>query len=116
MAIPVESELNGSTNGKPIPIAAIATPGTSIHTAGASGFEKVWLYASNVTALDATLTVEWGGTSDPGDHLIKSYRIPAFSSPIRIADGQIIKASLVIRAFGSVGSAINITGFVIAVR
>jgi len=116
MALPIESELNGSTNGKPIPVAATATPGTTIHTASALGFEKVWLYASNVTALDATLTIEWGGTSDPGDHIVKSYRIPAFSAPIRVTDGQIIKGSLLIRAFASAGSAINLTGFVIAVR
>lgn len=116
MSIPIESELNGSTNGRPIPVAATATPGTTIHTAGASGFEKVWLYATNVTALDATLTIEWGGTSDPGDHIVKSYRIPAFSAPIRVTDGQIIKGSCLIRAFCSSGSAINITGFAIAVR
>jgi hypothetical protein len=116
MAIPIESVFSSSTSGKPIPVAATATPGTAIHAAGVSGFEKVWIYASNVTASDATLTLEWGGVADPGDHMVKSYRIPAFSQPLRITEGQIIKGSLIIRAFSSVASAINISGYVIAVR
>ena len=55
--------LSGSTNGKPIPVAATATPGTTIHTAvsGTSSFDEVYAWASNVTGSAATLTIEWGG-------------------------------------------------------
>jgi len=115
MAIPAESKLSGSTNGRPIPVVATATPGTTIHTAGATGYDKVWLFASNVTAAVATLTVEWGGVTDPGDHLVKAYSIPANSSAVPIAIGLIVQGALVVKAFSGTASAINITGFVIRV-
>src|SRR5574341_409122 len=106
--------LSGSTNGREIPVAAIATPGTLIHTAitGSVAFDEVYLWASNVTAAAATLTVEWGGTNNPGDHMVKSYSIPAFSAPIPIATGQVLNGGLAVRAFSDTASAINIGGFV----
>ena len=112
MAVFSGAVLSGSTNGRPIPVAATATPGTAIHTAGASGYEEVYLWASNVTAAAATLTVEFGGVGDPGDHLVKAYSIPANSLPIPIALGQRISGGVAIKAFSATGSAINITGYV----
>lgn len=116
MAVFSGSVLSGSTNGKPIPVAASATPGTTIHTAGATGYDEVYLWASNVTAAAATLTIEWGGVSDPGDHLVKAYQIPPNSLPVPIALGQRIAGSLVIKAFSGTGSAINISGYANQVR
>ena len=105
--------LSGSTNGKPIPVAATATPGTTIHTAVnvAGAFDEIYLWASNVTLVAATLTVEWGGTSDPGDHMVKAYPIAASSAPVPIALGQRIAGGLVIKAFSGTASALNITGY-----
>lgn len=103
--------LSGSTNGRPIPVAATATPGTTLHVVGASGWEEVFIFASNVTATPATLTVEWGGTTDPGDHLVKGYSLPANSTAIPVAVGQRLQGGVTVRAFGSVASAINITGW-----
>lgn len=104
--------LSGSTNGKPIPVAATATPGTLIHTAGAgtSGFDEVWLYVSNVTGGAATLTIEWGGVSDPGDHLVKAYSVAANSAAVPIVTGQRLNNGLEVRAFSGTASALNITG------
>ena len=116
MAVPTLTVLSSSTNGKPIPVVATATPGTNIHTAGATGYEKLWLWVSNVTAAVATLTLEWGGVTDPGDHLVKGYSIPANSGPIPIAVGQPVQGSVSIKAFSGTASAINITGYAIAVR
>jgi len=106
--------LSGSTNGKPIPVAATASAGTLIHTAvtGTSGFDEVYLWASNVTGSAATLTIEYGGVTDPGDHAVKALSIPANSEPIPILTGQNINNALVVRAFSGTASAINITGFV----
>lgn len=106
--------LSGSTNGRAIPVAATATPGTLVHTAqsGTSGFDEVYLWASNVTAAAATLTVEWGGVTDPGDHIVKSYSIPANSPPIPIVTGQVLQNGLVVRAFSGTASAINVAGYV----
>ena len=74
--------LSGSTNGRAIPVAATATPGTAIHTAvaGTASFDELYLWASNVTGSAATLTLEWGGVTDPGDHMVKQYSIPANSA------------------------------------
>jgi hypothetical protein len=106
--------LSGSTNGKSIPVVAVATAGTLIHTAiaGTASFDEVYLWVSNVTATAATLTIEWGGVTDPGNHLVKAITIPANSPPIQLVFGQILNNALVIRAFSGTASALNITGYV----
>lgn len=105
--------LSGSTSGRPIPVAATATPGTAIHTAAAGAIDKVWLSASNVTTGTATLTIEWGGVTDPGDHMVKALSIAPNSPPVEICYGQPISGGLTIRAFSGTASAINITGHVV---
>lgn len=106
--------LSGSTSGRAIPVVATATAGTLIHTAvaGAAAYDEVYLWVSNVTGSAATLTIEWGGVTDPGDHLTKAYSIPANSGPVAIAVGQVLNGGLAIRAFSGTASALNITGFV----
>lgn len=105
--------LSGSTSGRPIPVAATATPGTLIHTAvaGATAFDEVYIWASNVTGAAATLTLEWGGVTDPGDHLTKQVSIPANSPPVQIAIGQVLNGGVSVRAFSGSASAVNLTGF-----
>ena len=106
--------LSGSTSGKPIPVAATATPGTLIHTAvsGATSYDEVYIWASNVTAVAATLTVEWGGVTDPGSHMVKGYVLAANSLPTAISVGQVLNGASVVRAFSATASAINVTGYV----
>jgi len=106
--------LSGSTDGKPIPVAATATPGTLLHTAqsGSTGFDEVYLWVSNVTGSAATLTLEWGGVTDPGSHLVKALSIAANSGPTAVAVGQCLNNAAVVRAFSGTASALNITGFV----
>ena len=72
----------------------------------------MYLWAANITGVAATLTLEWGGVSDPGDHLVKAYLIAANSAPIPIAVGQTLNNAKVVKAFSATGSAINITGYV----
>lgn len=114
MGVPIALPLSGSTNGRPIPVAATATPGTTIHTAvaGATSVDEVYLFASNVTTAAATLTVEWGGVSDPGDHLVKALVIGPNSYAVPIALGQRLQGAVVVKAFSPTASAINITGWV----
>jgi len=111
MAVYSGSVLSGSTNGRPIPVVAVATPGTTIHIVSASKYEELFLFASNVTGIAATLTVEFGGVADPGDHLVKAYSIPPNSGPIPIALGQRLAGGVVVKAFSGTASAINITGY-----
>lgn len=116
MAVYTGAPLSSSTNGRPIPVAAISTPGTVIHTAGASGFDEIYIWANNVTTAAATLTLEFGGTSNPGDRLVNTFSIPPNSIPIPIALGQRLTGSVIVRAFSGTASAINITGYVNMVR
>lgn len=106
--------LSASTNGRMIPVAAVATPGTLIHmaVAGAAAWDEVYLWASNVTGAAVTLTLEWGGVGDPADHLVKSYPIPANSPPIPIVTGQVLNGGLALRAFCGTASAINVGGYI----
>jgi len=106
--------LSGSTNGKPIPVVETSTPGTVLHGAivGTTGLDEIFIWASNVTSTAATLTVEWGGVTDPGDHLVEQFSIPAYSLPIPIALGQTMNNGLSITAFSGTASAINVTGYI----
>lgn len=106
--------LSGSTSGKPIALAATATPGTLIHTAiaGSLAFDELYLWVSNVTALPASLTVEWGGVTAPGDLSMSAVPIPANSPPTLISAGMVLNAGSECRAFSSVAGALNIVGFV----
>lgn len=106
--------LSGSTNGLPVPVAATSSPGTLIHTAiaGTAAFDEVYLWASNVTGSAATLTLQWGGTTDPTNDLVTTYSIAANSAPVQIANGQVLQNGLIIKAYSGTASAINLTGFV----
>lgn len=106
--------LSGSTSGLPIPVAAIATPGTLIHTAtsSAGSTDEVYLWVSNVTGAAATITIEWGGVTDPANHICKAVSIPANSGPTSIVNGVALSGGLAIRAFSGTASALNISGHV----
>lgn len=101
--------LSGSTDGKQIKVAASATPGTTIHTANATAKDEIWLWASNPDTTDYDLTLEWGGTSNPDD--LKKVNVPA-KSVIPLVSGEILTNSLVVKAFGSTGNKVLISGFV----
>lgn len=104
--------LSGSTNGLPIPVAATATPGTLIHTAtsGTGNSDELYLWVSNVTGSAATLTIEWGGVTDPGNLITKALSIPANSGPTLVCAGISLGGGVVVRAFSGTASALNITG------
>ena len=63
--------LSGSTQGKGIKIAAIATPGTMLHTTGNSVaiLDTVWLYMTNSDTTAKKITIEWGAAAVPDDNI-----------------------------------------------
>lgn len=105
--------LSGSTNGKPIKVAATATAGTLIHTAvgSTSGADLMYLWVSNNSGSAATLTLEWGGVTDPDDLLTKGLSIPANSGPVQVAFGQPVNNGLALRAFSGTANVLHITGY-----
>jgi len=105
--------LSGSTNGKPIPVVAIATIGTTIHTAiaGTTAFDEVYLWVNNTSAAAVTMTIEWGAAGT-GSQMATAYSIPANSAPTPIIFGQVLQNGLLLTIFASVASVLNVTGYV----
>lgn len=102
--------LSGSTNGRPIPVVATATPGTLLHMADATALDEVYLYAANITAAAVSLTIQFGGITT-GDSLVVT-SIPANSGPVQLAFGQRLTGAVEVRAFAATANAINMTGVV----
>jgi hypothetical protein len=107
-------KLSGSTNGKGIVVAANATTGTTIHTGSstAADYEEIWLWASNFNTSAEVLTLEWGGTTEAGDHF-KTTIQP--NETVLVAPGWIIKGNaspLVVTAFSTTINKVNIVGHV----
>lgn len=118
MATFAKTILSGSTGGRPILIANVATPGTLIHTGSTntSVLHEVWLYAMNSDTTARKITVEWGGTTAPND--IIELTVPAESGLVLVAPGLLLQGAsptaLTIRAFAASGggNVVNVTGFV----
>lgn len=104
----------GPATGRVIPVAATATPGTTVHTAHATALDAVYLWATNVTSNEQILTIEWGGVLAPGDHITE--RLVVLPNDIRaVLTGQILTGSLVIRAYSGTANALNLSGFVVRI-
>lgn len=108
--------LSGSTGGKGIKVVATATAGTTIHTTGisASVFDEVWLYAYNDDSSAATLTIEWGGVTDPDNTIVLT--VPAGAGLTLAVPGTVIvgdgAAGRTVAAFASVANKVVIYGYV----
>ena len=105
MATAVKRKLSGSTNGRGIEISASTSPGTLIHTA-VSGttngtYDEIWLFAQNSSTEDVSLTIQFGGTSDPDDNIIVG--VAGNSGLMLVVPGLILQNSCVVRAFVSGG-------------
>lgn len=97
--------LSGLTDGIPLLITGTNTAGAqTVHTAHATKYDRVTLYAWNSSASDVDLTLEVGGTSSP---IVVT--IPAKSAGVPLPDIEITN-STVIEAFAGTGSVIRIGG------
>ena len=108
--------LSGSTGGRPIKVAATATPGTTIHATGISStaVDEVWLYAHNTDSADVVLTLEFGGVTSPDDLL--TVTVPAEDGLLLLVPGLPLTgdgaAAREIKAFAAVADDVTITGYV----
>ena len=104
--------LTGAANGLPIKVVATASAGTTIHTAiaGTSSFDEIWLWATNTTASDILMTMQWGGTTSPDDDIL--YTVTARDGLKAIAPGLILQNSLVVKVYAAASNVIQIYGFV----
>jgi len=99
---------SGSTNGRPIKVAATATPGTLIHTATSTSgqFDELTLYAMNTDSSDRKLTIELGGVTDPDDLIERT--IPAESGLVPILVGHRLNGGVAVRAFAASADVVTI--------
>lgn len=104
--------LSGSTNGRPIKVAATATAGTTIHTAGSgtTNIDEVWLWAVNSDTVARKLTIEFGGTTSPDDTIEVS--IAPEGGLTLVVPGLLIQNSLVVKAFAAAANVVMLTGYV----
>jgi len=107
--------LSGGTNGRPIEVATVATPGTTIHTVQATGTaarEEVHLYANNRSTATIPVTIELGGTATTDQILAQ---IPSQNGFNLIVPGITFTATTsIVRAFttGTATDAITLAGWV----
>ena len=108
--------LSGSTGGRPIKVAATATPGTTIHATGTSAtiIDEIWIYASNTDSSDRKLTIEFGGTSAPDDLI--EFTVKAESGLYLIVPGITLtgngSSARTVTAFAASANVLNIVGYV----
>lgn len=110
----LRSRLNDGAATYPRLVAATATPGTLIHSSTIStndGGDELYLWVCNTSAVAVPLTLEWGGVTDPDDLACKSFSVPAYSAPIPVAPGIMIRGNLLVRAFAGTTNVLNITGY-----
>ena len=111
MATFTKLKLSGSTDGKAVKVAATATAGTTIHTAHATALDEIWLYAHNSSSGMVKLTLEFGGTAAPDDHI--EINIGAEGTGlVLVSPGLLLTNSLVVRAFAATANVITLTGYV----
>ncbi len=104
--------LSGSTNGKPIAIAATSSPGTLLHTAvsGTTAMDEVYCYFANNSDDIVTLTVQWGSTTAVTGSIFEQYAIPPRSLPLPLVCGQRLQNGGEVRAYASAANVITCTG------
>ena len=105
--------LSESTNGRGVKVAATASTGTLIHTVTTGGsntdIDEIFIYATNTDASQIKLTVEFGGATDPDDHIVAN--IPA-ETTVLVVPGLILRAGVTVRAFAGTANEITCHGYV----
>jgi len=107
-------KLSGSVDGRGIKVAASSSPGSLIHTAlssvAANEWDEIFIQAVNTSGSAVKLTVEWGGTDSPDDHI--EVTIPAESGFTEVIPGHVLQNSAVVRAFAAAADVIVLHGYV----
>lgn len=110
--------LSGSTNGLGVKVTGTGTGSTvTVHTAvsGSTSYDLVTLWAQNndVDGETRTLTIEFGGTTDPDNLIIVP--VPCKIGPVLVCDGLPLRNSLVVKAFASTANEVVVYGSVLRV-
>lgn len=109
--------LSGSSSGQPVKVAATSIgSGTTVHTATSSTDDgtgdQIYLFVTNTSSSPVTLTVAWGGTTDPDHLVVDAFSVPPQLPPVEVVVGLLLRNSLVVRAAGGSANVLLISGFV----
>ena len=109
MATYTKQFLSASSLGKPIEISAVASPGTTIHEATATGnFDEIHLYAWNQGTASMILNLEWGGTASANR---LQMTITPNDFPYLVAPGWPIGSTDAVKAYGTATGRLFICGY-----
>ena len=115
MATIVKQELSGSTDGRPVKVAATSSAGTTIHTAqsgtGNNNYDEIWAWATNTSTAAVKISIEWGAASSEVGNLIE-VTIPPEEGLMQIIPGLILHNTKLVTAFAGTTNVITIHGFV----
>tara|TARA_R100000152_G_C6727347_1_gene152458 strand:+ start:429 stop:863 length:435 start_codon:yes stop_codon:yes gene_type:complete len=110
----VRRTLTGSVHGTGIKVDSTST-GLEIHTHDAtlnqSLFDEVHLWAHNSSGSAVTLTLQWGGTSNPDNLIVISLQANTF---LKIVDGLHIQGNLDIKAIASTANVVMVYGYALS--
>jgi len=106
--------LSGSTNGRGVEVTgANSGAAVTLHTATTGGsnadIDEIFIYATNIDTSQILLTIEFGGSDSPDDHILA--KIPA-QTTVLVVPGLILRAGLEVKAFAGTGNKITCHGFV----
>lgn len=107
--------LSGSTNGQGINVAGTSSPGTTIHTVGATAtgneFDSVYLFVTNNLTVAQLVTIELGSTASNAN---VSVNVDARSGPQLVIPGwPLVATDSIVKAFAATATAgIVIGGYV----
>lgn len=107
-------KLSASQDGRGIKVGATASPGTLIHQASAqvalNEWDEIWLSVVNTSSSAVKLTIEWGGTSSPNDHIEQT--IPPESGLVEVIPGHVLQNGREVRVFAATADVLVVHGFV----
>ena len=103
-------QLSESSTSFLIHITATSTAGDSVHTAGATELDEVYIWANNLHTANVLVTVEWGDADDPADILEMVF--PFQEAPLLIIPGWPLTDSKVVKVFAATTAVINLFGYV----
>lgn len=116
MATFTKTLLSGSTQGKPIKVAATASTGTTIHATGTSSttIDEVWLWAMNTSTSAVKVTLQYLGTTSPDQDI--EVTVPGESGLMLVIPGLVAtgtgSAANTIYAYAATANVITISGYV----
>lgn len=119
MTIYAKEVLTGSTNGKPIAVAATAIgSGTTIHTVPtltSTQYDEVYIWACNTDSVEHYLTLGLGGSAT-ANLMPNQVVLPANSPPMPVLCGVTLGSGVVVTAASDAANMVNLTGHVNTAR